>query len=84
MPTLPIANVELLFLVQGYLGIIGRTGTGKSSLALSLFRIIEATAGKIIIDGVNIADIGLHDLRSKLTIIPQVNAIGLIANWLML
>ena len=51
---------------------MGRTGAGKSSMALSLFRIIEAASGKIIIDGVNIANIGLHDLRSKLTIIPQV------------
>ena len=53
-------------------GIVGRTGAGKSSMALSLFRIIEAASGKIVIDGVNIANIGLHDLRSKLTIIPQV------------
>jgi ABC-type multidrug transport system fused ATPase/permease subunit len=45
---------------------------GKSSLTLSLFRIIEPSQGQIIIDGVNIADIGLHDLREKLTIIPQV------------
>lgn len=52
-------------------GIVGRTGAGKSSMTLCLFRIIEAANGGIAIDGVNIADIGLHDLRSKLTIIPQ-------------
>ncbi|XP_053370822.1 multidrug resistance-associated protein 1-like [Clarias gariepinus] len=53
------------------IGIVGRTGAGKSSLALGIFRIIEATKGKIYIDGVNIAEIGLHDLRSRITIIPQ-------------
>lgn len=44
---------------------------GKSSLTIALFRMIEAAEGKIIIDGVEIAEIGLHDLRSNLTIIPQ-------------
>ena len=53
------------------IGIVGRTGAGKSSITLSLFRIIEAAAGNINIDGVNIADIGLTRLRSALTIIPQ-------------
>lgn len=53
-------------------GIVGRTGAGKSSLALGIFRILEAAKGKIYIDGVNIEDIGLHDLRSRITIIPQV------------
>nr|QST14986.1 ABCC1-2 protein [Diaphanosoma celebensis] len=52
-------------------GIVGRTGAGKSSLTLGLFRIIEAAGGAILIDGVNIADLGLHALRSRLTIIPQ-------------
>ena len=52
-------------------GIVGRTGAGKSSIALSLFRIVEATSGDVIIDGLTSSSLGLHDLRSKLTIIPQ-------------
>ncbi|XP_015036527.1 multidrug resistance-associated protein 1 isoform X5 [Drosophila pseudoobscura] len=52
-------------------GIVGRTGAGKSSLTLALFRIIESAGGRIMIDGVDIAGMGLHMLRSRLTIIPQ-------------
>uniref|UniRef100_A0A8C1YX02 Multidrug resistance-associated protein 1 n=1 Tax=Cyprinus carpio TaxID=7962 RepID=A0A8C1YX02_CYPCA len=52
-------------------GIVGRTGAGKSSLTLGLFRIIEAAQGEIRIDGVNVAELGLHELRSRITIIPQ-------------
>ena len=53
------------------IGIVGRTGAGKSSLTLALFRIVEAAGGSISIDGVNIAHLGLGKLRSRITIIPQ-------------
>ncbi|KDQ53279.1 hypothetical protein JAAARDRAFT_72568 [Jaapia argillacea MUCL 33604] len=52
-------------------GILGRTGSGKSTLALSFFRFVEATEGRILVDGLDISKMGLTDLRSKLTIIPQ-------------
>jgi ATP-binding cassette subfamily C (CFTR/MRP) protein 1 len=53
-------------------GIVGRTGAGKSSLTLALFRIIEAAQGSISVDGLNIGQMGLTRLRAALTIIPQV------------
>jgi ABC-type multidrug transport system fused ATPase/permease subunit len=66
-----LKNINLVIKSGEKVGVVGRTGAGKSSLALSLFRIIEPTNGTIFIDGLDITRIGLHDLRSKLTIIPQ-------------
>ncbi|XP_063082695.1 ATP-binding cassette sub-family C member 6 [Cavia porcellus] len=72
-PELPLAVRGVSFKVQAgeKVGIVGRTGAGKSSLAGGLLRLQEAAEGGIWIDGVPIAQVGLHTLRSRITIIPQ-------------
>ncbi|VDN10455.1 unnamed protein product [Dibothriocephalus latus] len=55
------------------IGIVGRTGSGKSSMVLGLFRVLEPATGRIIIDGLDISNLGLHDLRGRITLIPQVS-----------
>ncbi len=47
-------------------GLLGRTGSGKSTLAMSIFRFVDPTEGRILIDGIDISQIGVHDLRERL------------------
>uniref|UniRef100_A0A4X2LXQ5 Multidrug resistance-associated protein 1-like n=1 Tax=Vombatus ursinus TaxID=29139 RepID=A0A4X2LXQ5_VOMUR len=68
---LALQNVTFQTHSEEKIGIVGRTGAGKSTLTNCLFRIVEKSGGKIIIDGIDISTIGLHDLRGKLNIIPQ-------------
>ena len=63
---------KCIYIFWFQIGVVGRTGAGKSSLALSLFRLIEAADGNITIDGIPIGTIGLHQLRSRITILTQV------------
>jgi len=58
-------------------GVVGRTGAGKSSMALALFRALEAEEGKILVDGVDIGEIGLRDLRENIVMVPQGELIDL-------
>ena len=72
-PDLPPVLKGLSFVVEKNqrVGVVGRTGAGKSSLTLAIFRFLEAREGSILIDNVDISKINLHDLRSRLAIIPQ-------------
>lgn len=70
---LPLVLKGMTMHVRGgeRVGIVGRTGAGKSSIMSTLFRLVELSGGHITIDGLDISTIGLHDLRSRLAIIPQ-------------
>ncbi|ESO04593.1 hypothetical protein HELRODRAFT_78768, partial [Helobdella robusta] len=66
-----LKNLNFDIVPKSKVGVVGETGAGKSSIIISLFRMMEARAGSISIDNRNIANVGLHELRSKLTCIPQ-------------
>ena len=69
-PSLPavLCNINLEIRAREKIGVVGRTGAGKSSLMQALFRMVELYEGQILIDGIDIATIGLHDLRDRLAI----------------
>merc|ERR1719305_1668691 len=72
-PDLPLVLKDISVDIKGGMkvGIVGRTGAGKSSLISTLLRLVELDAGTISVDGVNIGEIGLADLRSAIAVIPQ-------------
>ncbi|PIA13148.1 MRP3s1 protein [Coemansia reversa NRRL 1564] len=72
-PDLDMSLKELNLHIGGHekIGVVGRTGAGKSSLIYALLRIVEPASGTIIIDGIDTSTIGLHKLRSSISIVPQ-------------
>lgn len=66
-----LKNINCTFPGKKKVGVVGRTGSGKSTLIQAIFRIVEPREGTIEIDNLDICKIGLHDLRSRLSIIPQ-------------
>ncbi|KAM0824196.1 hypothetical protein ACQ4PT_070390 [Festuca glaucescens] len=72
-PHLPLVLKGVACTISGGMktGIVGRTGGGKSTLIQALFRIVDPCIRQILIDGIDISTIGLHDLRTRLSIIPQ-------------
>lgn len=72
-PNTPLVLKGITLSIQGgeKIGVVGRTGSGKSTMIQVFFRLVEPTGGKIIIDGIDICMLGLHDLRSRFGIIPQ-------------
>lgn len=75
-PDLPPVLKGLSFRIEHgvRIGVVGRTGAGKSTLTLALFRFLEARSGSIVIDGLDVSRIHVHDLRARLSIIPQVRS----------
>ncbi|KAH7904349.1 ABC transporter type 1, transmembrane domain-containing protein [Hygrophoropsis aurantiaca] len=72
-PELPpvLHNVSFKLNAKERIGLLGRTGSGKSTMAMSLLRFVDPVTGRILIDGIDISTIGIYDLRSRLTFIPQ-------------
>ncbi|KAJ6610650.1 hypothetical protein B0H10DRAFT_2224811 [Mycena sp. CBHHK59/15] len=72
-PELPAVLQDVSFTLKAgeRVGLIGRTGSGKSTLAMSILRFMDPVSGRIVIDGMDISKIGINDLRSRLTFIPQ-------------
>ncbi|KAJ0531224.1 putative ABC-type xenobiotic transporter [Helianthus annuus] len=72
-PNTPLLLKGITLKIQGgqKIGVVGRTGGGKSTLIQVMFRLAEPAGGSIMIDGIDISTLGLHDLKSRFGIIPQ-------------
>lgn len=68
---LVLSDINITINPKEKIGVVGRTGAGKSTLCISIWRIIEKYSGSIRIDGIDISTVGLTDLRSRITVIPQ-------------
>jgi len=73
-PTLPLVLDNISFRIPhgARVGIVGRTGSGKSTIVQTFFRLLEAEQGRIMLDGVDISEVGLHALRTHISVLPQV------------
>lgn len=72
-PNTPLVLKGITLSIYGgeKIGVVGRTGSGKSTLIQVFFRLVEPSGGRIVIDGIDISLLGLHDIRSRFSIIPQ-------------
>lgn len=72
--TLPLSleNVSFEVPTGAHIGVVGRTGSGKSTLVQCLFRLLEPEGGSIKLSGVDISNVGLHTLRTRISVIPQM------------
>merc|ERR1712193_334859 len=70
---LPLVLKDVSFTIADgeKIGIVGRTGSGKSSILVSIFRMVEGSSGSILLNGVDISTLGLRDLRESMCMIPQ-------------
>lgn len=71
--SMPLALKDINIIIQARerIAVVGKTGAGKSSILAALFRTVELASGTIKIDGVDIKMVGLEDLRSKISVVPQ-------------